>query len=272
MAVKLFIENAIGKVGCVLKNGTGGGAPALDQNADWPTRYSLIRDRSLFWRAQAGGLGPHVGVYLFDYDFGAAVNIGAAGFCRLRPHPKEVIPTTLAVDVLYGSSYPPATRQSLALTASDSDNLKEFGPVSARYWRVEVTALVSTTPVEISGNPWLVEAANIITLPNPRPGSTILSERIRENVASPAGSSFHHEPGGQVRAARRRDVVLDYQFDGDGTLTSRLRDTIAPKSERIVVQDYEGAFIETTLPGGEAEWDRVFLAANRLQARFEGAV
>jgi len=265
VALKAYLENAIGKTGCVMMNGTGGSAPALDENADWPTRYTLIRDRSLVWRAQAGGAGPQAGVYKFDYDFGSAVNIGAAGFMNLRVHPPSQMPGTVSIEAYSGSSYPPSTAASLALTASASNNLKEFGPVSARYWRVQVTAPNNLgAPLEISGKPWLVENANITTLLNPHaPDSIIRSEVLRFEVPLGGGARHSYVPDDQARATLTRTVGLSYPIS-DGTLVTYMRDTVSQSSMRVVFQDYEGNFLEADLPDEGLTWERVFGTANSL--------
>lgn len=271
MAVKLFLENAIGRAGTVLKNGTGGSAPDLDENPDWPTRWSLIRDRAMSWRAFPGGFGPHGGTYQFDYDFGSSVSIAAAGFLNLRFYPPSITPGTVVIQAYHGASYPPPTNVSLNLSAAASDNLKEFTPASDRYWRVEIQAVdVDSNPMEISGRPWLVETANIVTLDSPTPGSTILSERVRDDVETPAGAAFHLEPAIQVRGSQAREVSLVYRID-DGPMVAQARDTFAARRERFVIQDYESAYMETTLPDGEVSWERLVLSNSRLQLRLAAA-
>ena len=264
MAVKAYLENAIGRSGCVLKNGTGGSSPDLDENPDWPTRYSLIRDRGMVWRAQALGGGPAGGTYQFDYDFGSAVSIGAAGFMNLRAHPATVIPSTITVQAYSGSSYPPGTTTSLNLSAINSNNLKEFTPVSARYWRVEVSAIdIDTNPLEISGKPWLVESANITTLINPNaPESRVVSSVARVEVPLGGGSRHSYVPDNQLRANLARTVQLEYPI-GDGTLVTYLRDTVAQRSTRVVFLDYEGGYVEADVPDDGFAWGRVFGPANR---------
>lgn len=49
----IYTRNAIANAGVSLKNGTGGGAPALEQNADWPMSHLLIADRETYWRTSA---------------------------------------------------------------------------------------------------------------------------------------------------------------------------------------------------------------------------
>lgn len=270
MAVKIYTENAICRPGTVLMNGTGGSAPALDENPDWPTRYTRISDPSMAWRAQSGGLGPAGGTYQFDYDFGSAVNIGAAGFCLLRCHPPTIIPATLAIQAYRGSSYPPGTSVSLNLNAASGNSLKEFTPASSRYWRVEIQAIdIDGAPIEISGNPWLVEAANIIVLDDPSPGTRLVSERIVSRMLTPARSLFSYEPAGQVRGAQGK--VLSIEYPCDITEVTVMKTTLANKSDRYLVQDYEGNFLDGTPADGTFAWRRVFQTANATTLEVSGA-
>jgi len=258
MAASVYLRNSLSKGVAVLLNGTGGGAPALDENADWPTRYTLSPDRYQYWRALAGGLGPAAGTYLFDYDYGAPVTLAVVGWGMMRQYPQQVEVGNLVLECYWGSSYPPTNALGVGLGCTGNDSFAAFTPTAARYWRVELQALDgASAPLEVSGKPWLVEAADVLALRAPGPASSSTRVAVEEATATEAGYAHRYRPGVQERASVALGERAEHPLD-DGVVVAALGTTLMGLEGRVVLCSYEGDYLEGTLEDGTAGWERVF--------------
>jgi hypothetical protein len=116
-----------------LLNGTGGGAPARHEDANFPMENALRQDRYTPWKTDAA---PGITVQL-DVDLGSAKSI-ACGAAHGFTLPSGSVANNFK---LYsGSAYPTfAQRGSTVslLSFQPRDYSAFFSPVSARFWRFE---------------------------------------------------------------------------------------------------------------------------------------
>lgn len=247
-SIKIYVANALAASGVVLKNGTGGGAPALDEDSDWPMANLLSPDRYTYWRTSPVPFETHV-----DFDLGSAQSIVAAGMANLRQvDPTLAVPSAPLLYYGTGGSYPPSwTDVGLATDISTLNNKFEtFGAISARFWRFEL-GFANACTCKL----WLVKSADVIDLGHDwNIGSSESRRRLREVVTSPAGLSFAFEPG----QARGSDI-LSGQFllrRVQTTQRDSLRDRLSTLDTRFMVILGDGTAIETSLPEGNLPWSR----------------
>lgn len=137
LATNLF-ENA------TLKNGTGGGAPALDEVSGYPMSNALTRGRYTVWQEAAGSSLD------FDIDLGANRSFSVFGFQNHRPTTSAGLGMT-TIDLSYvpaASGYPPGawtTIGTLSGLGGARDYLTSFGAVSGRYVRISITCFDAFT-------------------------------------------------------------------------------------------------------------------------------
>lgn len=125
----------------VLKNGTGGGAPALDETAPYTMARLLNASRLAFWMTSAAPASP----MLVDFDLGASKSISAVGVHGFRPSATAAATT---VNVYSGAAYPAATlRATFSLIAGPRDIGAAISTISARYWRFEI---YNTAPFSVA--------------------------------------------------------------------------------------------------------------------------
>src|SRR4029077_1242984 len=79
--LKFGLTNLLTQPGVILKNGTGGGAPALIESAPYVMANLLLGDRWTLWKPP----GLAIGSYNVDFDLGGNKAINAAGFHGFRP-------------------------------------------------------------------------------------------------------------------------------------------------------------------------------------------
>lgn len=128
-----------------LKNGTGGGAPALDEVSPWVTTNAQTADRTILWQ-NSGGTSMQV-----DFDLGSDKSVGVVAILGHRGFPNGTAGITSAA-LQYAAAaagYLPGawstfTGSPVTLGATVRDaGLFLSSPVTARYLRFDLT--VSTT-------------------------------------------------------------------------------------------------------------------------------
>lgn len=247
--VKFLVRNAIAQAGVVLMNGTGGGAPALDEDADWPMSHLLSPDRETYWRTSPVPPEP----IQVDFDLGSAQSIVASGIAKLRLFSANLVEGGPYV-LYYDNVYPPTNDAGVGGSMTMNNNFDEFGAISARYWRFEI---YSGGGFPFGCKLWLVKSADKIDLgKNWYVGTDESAERLREVVTSPAGLSFAFEPG-QNRGSTIRSgrFVLRQQLPA---IRDSLRDQLTTIDTRFVALLGDGTAIETALPEGNFPWSRAF--------------
>jgi hypothetical protein len=141
--LKFGLANLLMQPGALLKNGTGGGAPALIETAPYVMANLLVDDRYTLWKSSALSTTP-VNV---DFDLGSTQAINAAGMLGFRP----IINGGPFVDVYYqtGAYTPGGAWTFLAslsgITLNIRDDGVEFGSVNARSVRFQITPSANGT-------------------------------------------------------------------------------------------------------------------------------
>lgn len=144
---RFVLVNLAATIGTI-KNGTGGGAPALDEETPYAMSRLLIPDRLAFWRSSASP--GTAGVLNIDVDLGAATTIGFAGLLGYRAATTDALTDVI---VTADSVYPivsttsraafsfagaPATAASGPYAPRDAGGVLS-SPLSRRYWRFELS-------------------------------------------------------------------------------------------------------------------------------------
>lgn len=126
-----------------LKNGTGGGAPAREEESPYLMERLLGRDRYGFWRTSST-FGA--GTVQVDLDLGAAKDITFVGVLGYRAATDAVVDVTIYSATAYGPgpwtaraapAMSGAPRTSLTGPYAPRDVGEQIGTISARYWRFE---------------------------------------------------------------------------------------------------------------------------------------
>ena len=134
-----FVLNNFVDAGTI-KNGSGGGAPALDETSPFLMTRTQNGDRYSLWKTSSAGPS-----FYYDIDLGSAKSIDVAAWLGFSTIPANDILTVL---VQYASSYYPGAWTNFA-TAGPIVGQRDIGlvvasPVSARYWRFKVTVGTAT--------------------------------------------------------------------------------------------------------------------------------
>ncbi len=252
--VKLYMRNALTLPGVTLKNGTGGGAPAIEEDPDWPLTHNFSADRETYWRTSAAPPNP----VKIDFDLGSAQSIIAGGMLKIRTYGGL---TNVVQTIRYISGagvYDPADgawTDAVSGVSANAHNHLAYDPgtsISARYWRFSLASAIA-----FSCKLWLVKAADFLDLGKDWSiGTEQDVERLREVLVSPAGLAFAFEP-----AQERGSTIFGGKFLLRGknqALRDILRDQLTTIDTRFVIRLGDGTLIETSLPEGALEWERVW--------------
>lgn len=135
--------NRIDATACTLKNGTGGGAPALDEVAGYPMTNLEVTDRYTLWKQSSGASMQ------LDYDLtGAASNIAITTAALLGHRPTTASGAGITSVAVHGvpnaSGYPPgagwgAALGTISMAGPARDGGIVFGSTSIRYLRFDIT-------------------------------------------------------------------------------------------------------------------------------------
>jgi hypothetical protein len=141
--LKLGLTNLLMQPGVVLKNGTGGGAPALIETAPYVMANLLFDDRYTLWKTSVLAAAT----YPVDFDLGSAKSVSAAAAMGYR----TALGTGPTIDIQYTNTAYPAgpwtstTPNTIAnLVLNLRDDALEFGSISARWWRFNVNVGANT--------------------------------------------------------------------------------------------------------------------------------
>lgn len=245
-AVKLYTANALTKAGVLLKSGTGGGAPPLDQDPDWPESLVLCADREMYWKTSASPPAP----LQLDLDLGSAKTIVAAGIMRAR------IGTDICT-VYYnpGATYNPASGWVAAGPfaaggMTGNNNLEDIASIIARFWRFEFDG-----GIQFSCKPWLMEAVDTYNLTHDWSVGTAESmRRLREETVSSSGLVYAYEPaedrGSLIRSG---NYLLLNQVQ---SVRDAFRERLAALDTQFVLKHGNNVVVETILTEGDLAWSR----------------
>jgi hypothetical protein len=196
--VKLGITNFLvsaQSAGLVLKNGTGGGAPALFELAPWTMAKLLHHDRYDVWRS--GDLA--IGSYDVDFTFGADKTIDTVAFCGYRTQYGTV--SQIEVFTQTGAYTPGGTWTSRGVldgTAQGGgglglrDDWIEFSAITCRSVRFEFSVSVNPTSFTL-GNFYACDVTDLGGIYS-RGGSRSI-EQIRSELEMPSGVTIINQRG-----------------------------------------------------------------------------
>lgn len=161
----------------VIKNGSGGGAPAIDEDAEYPLANGKLISRYRFVRSSSAPPGT----WYFDYDRLADQTVAACGLAMFRAYRKTTGPNQVKIySATAAGGYPGGftLRATINLTAGvTNDDLVDISTSPAgRYWRWEFLNVAG----QFSFNPWLILPVNITTLTQGGRGSEEGLRRVRE--------------------------------------------------------------------------------------------
>lgn len=222
-----------------LKNGTGGGAPALDETSPYTMARALHRDRLSFWQSSSAPASP---LYV-DLDLGSAKSVSGVGVHGFRAAlPAAATTVTVYSATAYGPG-PWTSRGTFSLTSGPRDIGTTFGAVSARYWRFEIQ---NTSQFQIGkfllGTLIDLGAAHA-------PGADASPYRFRNEQPMIGGATLIEDLGDLGRsmsipipqATESRRTVLEALADSTGTFAyfdpkDTLYEVFVPNSARVDIQ------------------------------------
>lgn len=195
MANTLFAtSNLITASGTVLKNGTGGSAPALSEVLPYAMANLRLGDRNTIWKSPVLA----VGTYPIDFTFAAASTVRYVGLHGIR----NLTPTVLInpfVDV-YGQTGPYngagawTYLVTLPIDATSRDVSYDLAGFAASYSSVRYELNIGAANSQVSvGTPW---AADVVDLGiQHSAGATFSSFRNRLETPLPSGALVLTELG-----------------------------------------------------------------------------
>jgi hypothetical protein len=231
-----------------LKNGTGGGAPALDQSTGYPTSNLKTSDRYTLWKTGDPPSGSPVQV---DFDLGSNKTVTSVGVLGYRGPFGTAVTSVAIYSAASASGYPPgAWTLQATINVNALFDTRDFGAiiasVSHRYWRFEFTHGGTAWSI---GKLWVGNATDLGAIHSP--GGLYAPFRNRLETPLPNGAvvlSDLGDPGA--------DWTLPWQ-----TITSSLRTTLLSLQQQtgsFLMIDPDDNFFEVYLVGGRAETLRQF--------------
>lgn len=233
---RFLYTNLLEASGAVLKNGTGGGAPALDEVAGYPMTNALTRDRYTVWQ-QSSGAGMDVDIYL-----GGSKNFTVFGFQNHRPTAAAGVGIT-TIDLYYQTgAYSPGGVWTAIATISGLAALRDMALVFAQKTGNSIRASLTVADAFTLGRFWLgVVDKDLGTIYMPGRRRT-----LQQSVAD------DRAPGGVLCRSWTGDSYNLYglPFDeSDTTLLAALR-TVAAKKQSLIYLDHEDVVSEVLLANG----------------------
>lgn len=220
--------------GATLKNGSGGGAPALDEVSPWVMTMAQNRDRGMPWQASAAGFID------VDFDLGSNKSVGLLAVLGHRSAPSGAIGAT-ACDVLTQTgAYTPGgvwtSRGVITLGSGVRDGGYEIAPVTARSVRFSFTAAQAFTIGRLFAG--TVEQ-DFDCVSSPGYARKPITQRIENRMAD--GSPFF-----TIFGEERWEYSLPYE-DIDETLFDKVL-AVARQSRTFVMLDRDDTAFEAFVP------------------------
>lgn len=237
--VRFYHSNRLAVSSVVLKNGTGGGAPALNEDTDFPMSNLKLADRNSYWRTSAIPGDP----LQVDFQLAAGFqSVVALGITNL-----DLFDVYSQLQVLTASVYPagPWTARG-TIPMATVDNVTEIASVSAPYWRFEF----SNGGVQFRCKLWLA-ATKIDMGKQSAPPEEEEMEQARSDLETPRGliiSTWHGTPRLRYR--------LPWPV-ASATLKNQIK-TIAQRQSSLLYGSFENVWSEVIVDGARARWARTF--------------
>ena len=229
-----------------LKNGTGGGAPALDQVSPWLMTNSQNRDRELVWQQSSGASG------FVDFDLTGAASDTSVGLLAVLGH--RGAPATAAgvtsIVTRYSTNangYPPTAASAWTAftggTITLGSGVRDAGaiiatPINCRYIRFDYTTATTFTIGRLFAG--TVEHDFLIVASPGRSRRRIIP-RLENRMA---GGMPHYTVSGDVRY----EFSLPYQDIG-ATLFAKIL-AVGSRTTSFVLIERDDAIFEAVLRDG----------------------
>jgi hypothetical protein len=237
-------------VNATLLNGTGGGAPALEQSTGFPMTNALTNDRYTLWKTSTAPASPTV----FDLDLGQNRSIASASIHGLRVSSLTILSVNIYRST-EANGYPPVDLSSWTSTGSFStisaprDIGTSFTAVSARYWRFEFSVSYAGSAFFTLGKLGLGPLSDLGFVYSPGSQETIV--RYRTEASTPAGQTVINDFGDTGR-------LWSLQFDSITGATLTTLQSLAAQSGSFIYVDDAGVYYDVILQGGRLARTRRF--------------
>jgi len=255
--VQLYKRNYLAGTNATLKNGTGGGAPAISEDPAWPMSNLLLADRYSYWKINVADENPGIAV---DFDIGFAGSFDSAGYSMMRANgATKVLPT---LEVFSDTVYPMTLPVSRAFfdPASKNNDMIDFGSVTARYWSFSFSSIE-----QFSCNLWLVEHVSTFNLLEYGERTLNRIRKVKRELRTAAGGYFAFVPG-QTLGSAPVATEIDWP-NSPGSIRDTLRDQILDRDTRFMIRLRDDSLIEATLKDGALDWERRFDAPESVDLR-----
>lgn len=247
---RLGLVNWITSAGAVLKNGTGGGAPALNEQAPYTMSKLLTWDRYLYWKS-ATMASPTA--YDVDIDLGAS---RAVDLLAINGY-KTASGVGIAVDFYYqtGAYNAAGTWTYLAtLAAGIRDVGVQITPVTARSMRMRVIPNSGSTVCRV-GNFF---AGQLVDLGGRHsPGGLYAPVRNRIELGTPGGVTFLSDTGDPGA-----DLTLPWESASDAQRATLL--ALHDLTGSFIMLDGDGACFEVYVVNGRIGAERQFIGRSDM--------
>lgn len=222
-----------------LKNGTGGGAPALDETSPYLMSNVTVADRYTIWKTANPPSGSPV---TLDLDFGSNRVVTAIGLLGYRPVGALGATSVAISSAASAAGYPPAGWTAQATINGISGNPRDIGAVIAsvnhRYWRFEFTNVGAFS----LGRVWLGDTTDLGAIHSP--GG--LYAPFRNRLETPL-------PGGAVVLTDLGDPGADFTLPWE-SIELALRNTLITNLHSlpgpVLLIDADANFFEVYARGG----------------------
>lgn len=229
-----------------LKNGTGGGAPALDETLPYGMANLLTSDRYTIWKTAST---PSASPVLLDLDLGSDKATKAVAVLGYRRVGASAVTTVTVKSAASASGYVPGawtTQGTFSLSANPRDNGCEFSSVSHRYWRLEFAHGGSAWS---AGRIWIGSPTDLGAIHSP--GGLYAPHRNRLETPLPSGATVLQDLG---------DPGADFTLPWN-SIESSLRTTLqalADATGSFLLVDPDGNFFEVFMRNGRVPVVRQF--------------
>jgi hypothetical protein len=230
-----------------LKNGTGGGAPALAEISPYAMSNALTSDRYTLWKGPGG-----LGTVEYDLAFSGNKTVTAVAILGLRLAAGSSITGLNVYSAASASGYPPGawTLQSALSGPIVAPSVRDIGAVIAsvshRYWRFE---FVNPSDFFTVGHLWVGNPTDLGYVHGP--GGIYAPFRNRLETPMPSGAVVLADLGDPGA-----DFTLPWPSVQTALRTKLL--TMQAAAGSFLLVDADGNFFEVYAKGGRVQTQRDF--------------
>lgn len=219
-----------------IKNGSGGGAPAKEEDARFPMANINIESRYRFWRTSTAPPNPT----LVDYDLTASLSVSSFGLSNIRSYRGTAGITSLEVEYSTSAYLPGAWTQILppqAIATTDNDVMFDVTPTNMRSVRFKIA-----NAGQFSCKLWMVLNANKTDL---QEGFDM--EETSRRIRAPEYKTLLGAVGFNDLGVGKAAVIKSWKFKETCSLAQR-NALLALQTKTLMFRDRDGKHYEVT-PG-----------------------